>query len=188
MQEVAHILNNASNKSLVILDEIGRGTATFDGLSIAWAVAEYFSETSTCRPKTLFATHYHELTQLETTHPGIFNLHVGVREYGEEIIFLHKILPGKADRSYGIQVARLAGLPSTLLARAKALLKDLEASSTQYSDSSTTKVSQLALFDTPEISPLLREVSELKLDDLTPRQALQYLFDLRERVHALETL
>ncbi len=111
MHEVAHILKYATRNSLIILDEIGRGTATFDGLSIAWAVAEYLVQHSNFSPKTLFATHYHELTQLQEDFSGLFNLHVGVKERGEDIVFLHKILPGRADRSYGIQVARLAGLP-----------------------------------------------------------------------------
>lgn len=188
MQEVAHILKHATNKSLVVLDEIGRGTATFDGLSIAWAVAEYLVETPGCHPKTLFATHYHELTQLESSHPGIFNLHVAVREAGEEVIFLHRILPGKADRSYGIQVARLAGLPSNLLSRAKHLLRELEEASSHDLGLSPVKLSQPALFDVPDTNPLLQEVSNLNLDDFTPRQALDYLFDLQTRAQTLEIL
>lgn len=108
MNETANILNNATSRSLVILDEIGRGTSTFDGLSIAWSVAEYLHDQISCR--TLFATHYHELTDLERTRTGILNLNVAVREWNDQIIFLRKILPGRADQSYGIQVARLAGL------------------------------------------------------------------------------
>ncbi len=129
MSETALILNHATEKSLVILDEIGRGTATFDGLSIAWAVAEHLHDETKCR--TLFATHYHELTDLANTRDAVVNCNVAVREWNEEIIFLHKILPGSADKSYGIQVARLAGLPKPVLARAKAILSHLEMNSTK---------------------------------------------------------
>ncbi len=124
MSETALILNHATEKSLVILDEIGRGTATFDGLSIAWAVAEHLHDEIGCRG--LFATHYHELTDLANTRAAVANFNVAVREWNEEIIFLHKILPGAADKSYGIQVARLAGLPKAVLDRAKAILSHLE--------------------------------------------------------------
>ncbi len=111
MQETAHILSGATSRSLVVLDEVGRGTATFDGLSIAWAVAEHLATNTRARPKTLFATHYHELTDLADAVPGVLNAHVAAREWKDDIVFLHKILPGRSDRSYGIQVARLAGLP-----------------------------------------------------------------------------
>ena len=129
MSETALILNHATEKSLVILDEIGRGTATFDGLSIAWAVAEHLHDEIKCR--TLFATHYHELTDLANTREAVVNCNVAVREWNEEMIFLHKILPGAADKSYGIQVARLAGLPKPVLARAKSILSHLEMNSTK---------------------------------------------------------
>ncbi|MDP4625764.1 MAG: DNA mismatch repair protein MutS [Akkermansiaceae bacterium] len=129
MSETALILNHATEKSLVILDEIGRGTATFDGLSIAWSVAEHLHDTIKCR--TLFATHYHELTDLANTRDAVVNCNVAVREWNEEIIFLHKILPGSADKSYGIQVARLAGLPKPVLDRAKAILSHLEMNSSK---------------------------------------------------------
>ena len=113
MQETANILHGATSRSLVVLDEIGRGTATFDGLSIAWAVAEYLATNARGRPKTLFATHYHELTDLADALPGVINAHVAAREWQEDIVFLHKIVPGRSDRSYGIQVARLAGMPAS---------------------------------------------------------------------------
>lgn len=188
MREVAYILHHVSEHSLVILDEVGRGTATFDGLSIAWAVTEYLADQK-IKPKTLFATHYHELTSLEDNSPGIFNLHVGVRENGEDIIFLHKILPGRADRSYGIQVAKLAGLPAPLLQRARSILEELETSSLQKEKSFRPETAtQLTLFEPPTVHPLLREISEINIDDLTPRQAQEYLYDLRERIKALETL
>ncbi len=127
MSETALILNNATSRSLVILDEIGRGTATFDGLSIAWAVAEYLHDETASR--TLFATHYHEMVDLVHTHPAVSNWHVEVREWKDEIVFLRKVLPGPADKSYGIQVARLAGLPPVIIERAKQILTHLELSS-----------------------------------------------------------
>src|ERR1700756_1919071 len=124
MSETANILNNATARSLVILDEIGRGTSTFDGLSIAWSVAEFLHDQSKAR--TLFSTHYHELTELEMTRQGVKNFNVAVREWNEQIIFLRKIIRGGADKSYGIQVARLAGLPKEILDRAKEILSHLE--------------------------------------------------------------
>ncbi len=124
MNETAAILNNATERSLVILDEIGRGTSTFDGLSIAWSVAEHLHDVIGCRA--LFATHYHELTDLARTRPGVANCNVAVREWNDEVIFLRKIVPGPADQSYGIQVARLAGLPASILHRAREILQNLE--------------------------------------------------------------
>ncbi len=126
MNETANILNNATARSLIVLDEIGRGTSTFDGLSIAWAVAEFLH--NSVGAKTLFATHYHELTELAVTLPRVKNYNVAVREWHDQVIFLHKILPGGTDKSYGIQVARLAGLPKEVLARAKEVLGNLEES------------------------------------------------------------
>jgi DNA mismatch repair protein MutS len=124
MNETSNIVNNATERSLVILDEIGRGTSTFDGLSIAWSVAEFLHDK--IKARTLFATHYHELTNLAVERKGVCNLNVAVREWNEQIIFLRKIIPGGADKSYGIQVARLAGLPKEILERAKEILAHLE--------------------------------------------------------------
>jgi DNA mismatch repair protein MutS len=124
MNETAAILNNATDRSLVILDEIGRGTSTFDGLSIAWSVAEHLHDVTGCR--TLFATHYHELTDLARTRSGVANCNVAVREWNDDVIFLRKIVDGPADQSYGIQVARLAGLPEPILKRAREILRNLE--------------------------------------------------------------
>jgi DNA mismatch repair protein MutS len=129
MSETALILNNATANSLVILDEIGRGTATFDGLSIAWAVAEHLHDI--LQSRTLFATHYHELTDLEQARSAVKNYNVAVREWKDEIIFLRKIVPGAADKSYGIQVARLAGMPASIVDRAKTILSHLEMNSTR---------------------------------------------------------
>ena len=126
MNETANILNNATDRSLIILDEIGRGTSTYDGLSIAWAVAEFIHGDGARGPRTLFATHYHEITRLEQTLPRLVNLRVSVKEWNDEIIFTRTIERGAADRSYGIQVARLAGLPQKVIDRAKAVLEELE--------------------------------------------------------------
>jgi DNA mismatch repair protein MutS len=126
MIETANILNTATNKSLILLDEVGRGTATFDGLSIAWAVAEYLVVNAPHRAKTLFATHYHELTKLANSHPGVKNYCMAIQEAGKEIVFLRRVTPGVADRSYGIEVARLAGLPREVITRAGQILERLE--------------------------------------------------------------
>ena len=126
MQETANILHSATSRSLVILDEIGRGTATFDGLSLAWAVAEHLASNPRARPKTIFATHYHELTDLADALPSVANFHVVVREWKDDLVFLRKVVPGRSDRSYGIQVARLAGLPPAVVARAREILNGLE--------------------------------------------------------------
>ncbi len=160
MVETANILNNATSSSLIILDEIGRGTSTFDGLSLAWAVAEYLHDVPQVRARTLFATHYHELTELALTKRGVRNYNVAVREYGERIIFLRKILPGPADQSYGIQVARLAGLPRPVIQRAREVLSNLETNAVSGSGQpklarsrrrkSTDSPDQLSLFDLSE--------------------------------------
>jgi len=126
MQETANILNNATEKSLIVLDEIGRGTSTFDGISIAWAVAEYLHNTTRVKAKTLFATHYHELTDLAITLSGVKNYTVQVREHGDSVLFLRRIAPGTADKSYGIHVARLAGMPDEVINRSNEILANLE--------------------------------------------------------------
>ena len=194
MQETANILHAASSRSLVVLDEIGRGTSTFDGLSIAWAVAEYLATNPRARPKTLFATHYHELTDLADALPGVVNAHVAAREWKDDIIFLRKIVAGRSDRSYGIQVARLAGLPSGVVARAKAILAGLERDELSRGGRPTLSrapdepsAAQLGLFAAAldatapaghhEISKRLKE---LDVDDITPRQALELLAELKK--------
>jgi DNA mismatch repair protein MutS len=126
MQETANILNNATPRSLIVLDEIGRGTSTFDGISIAWAVAEYLHNNRNVKAKTLFATHYHELTDLALTMQGVKNYNVLVREQGDRVVFLRKIVQGGSDKSYGIQVARLAGMPQEVIDRAREILENLE--------------------------------------------------------------
>jgi DNA mismatch repair protein MutS len=170
MVETATILNNVTPRSLVLLDEVGRGTSTFDGLAIAWAVVEALHAEPGV--KVLFATHFHELTQLADRLPGVRNFHVAVREWNDEIIFLHKVRPGGTDRSYGIQVARLAGLPERVIARAKTLLGELEASGQRTTDA--RDAAQLGLF-APLRDPILDELARLDLPHLTPVEALNLL-------------
>lgn len=189
MNEVAYILNHASANSLVILDEIGRGTSTFDGLSIAWAVVEYINNENRIGCKTLVATHYHELTELESKMPGIKNYHVVVQRLGEEINFLRKITPGKTNRSYGIEVAKLAGLPAEVLDRAKEILQSLETNETAEFGKPTSipeNSQQLALFPL-EQETILNELTEVDLASTTPLQALNLLYEwqrkLRDRIN-----
>ncbi len=191
MQETAAILHTATRRSLVILDEIGRGTATFDGLSLAWAVAEHLASDSHARPKTIFATHYHELTDLADALPGVVNYHVAAREYRDEIVFLHKIVAGRSDRSYGIQVARLAGLPASVVRRASEILKALEQDELRrggrpaVSGAPAADQRQLALFQTPGDShPVLDRLRRLDIDRLTPLEALTALADLKREADA----
>jgi DNA mismatch repair protein MutS len=185
MQETASILHTATNRSLVILDEIGRGTATFDGLSLAWAVAEHLASNDRARPKTIFATHYHELTDLADALPGVVNLHVAAREYKDEIIFLHKIVPGRSDRSFGIQVARLAGLPANVVRRAAEILRALEQDELQrggrpsLSGAPASDQRQLGLFQPAETHPVVDRLRELNVDQLTPLDALNLVAQLK---------
>ncbi len=178
MLETANILHHATPRSLVILDEIGRGTSTYDGLAIAWAVVEYIHNHPRLRCKTLFATHYHELTQLANVLPGVRNYHVAVSEQGGQVVFLHQIVPGRADRSYGIHVAELAGLPKAVIQRAWEILQQLEAEGRsprgERPTSTGTTAVQLTLF--PETNPLLEALQQLDVDNLTPIEALNLLY------------
>jgi DNA mismatch repair protein MutS len=192
MQETAHILHAASSRSLVVLDEIGRGTSTFDGLSIAWAVAEHLASNPRSRPKTLFATHYHELTDLADALPGVVNAHVAAREWKDDIIFLRKIVSGRSDRSYGIQVARLAGLPPQVIARAREILSGLERDELSRGGRPTLSgqppagSQQLGLFAAPAADDpdsargraLVARLRAIRPDDTTPRAALDLLSEL----------
>ncbi len=186
MVETAVILNQASERSLVILDEIGRGTATFDGLSIAWAAIEHLHEANRCR--TLFATHYHELTALSAKLPRMFNATVRVKEWQGDVVFLHEVLPGSADRSYGIQVAKLAGLPPAVITRAKSVLAKLEAQ--DRGQTARALVDDLPLFAVPsraaaenappsEAEQLMEAVKALHPDEMSPREALDALYKLK---------
>ena len=190
MMETARILNQATSRSLVVLDEIGRGTSTFDGLSIAWAVAEYLHDHASLRPKTLFATHYHELTELALTKERVKNYNVAVKEWAGEIIFLRKIVEGGTNRSYGIQVARLAGLPQKVIDRAKEILSNLEKgeldamgmpkiATTKMQTSKTQPPLQPSLFSIPD--PIRAELKKVKPDQLTPLEALNILDELKKK-------
>jgi len=170
MVETATILNNLTPRSLVLLDEVGRGTSTFDGLAIAWAVVERLHDQPGV--KVLFATHFHELTQLAQRFDAVRNFHAAVREWNDEIIFLHKVRPGGTDRSYGIQVARLAGLPAAVITRARALLGELEAAGQRTAD--VRDAEQLGLFAAPP-DPIVTEITRLDLAHLTPIEALNLL-------------
>jgi DNA mismatch repair protein MutS len=179
MVETANILHHATARSLLVLDEIGRGTSTYDGVSIAWAVVEYLHNHPQLRSKTLFATHYHELTQLAEILPGVCNYNVAVSEADGTVVFLHRIVPGGADRSYGIHVGQLAGLPRPVVQRASEILRQLEASSGKAVKLNPTTPRQLALF--PETNPLLDELKSLDMNTLTPIEALNKLYEWQRR-------
>jgi len=179
MLETANILHHATTRSLLILDEIGRGTSTYDGVSIAWAVIEYIHNHPHLRAKTLFATHYHELTQLAELLPGIRNYNVAVSEGDGKVVFLHKIVPGGADRSYGIHVAQLAGLPAPVIQRASEIMAELEKTSGRAVKINPQAAQQAALF--PETSPLLDELRSTDVNSLSPIEALNKLFEWQKK-------
>ena len=200
MTEVANILRNATSKSLLILDEIGRGTSTFDGLSIAWAVVEYISDSKLLGAKTLFATHYHELTELEGKIENVNNYCIAVKEKGDDIVFLRKIVKGGADKSYGIQVAKLAGVPDLVINRAKEIVEELsdaditsrvseiaarehtakkKGRSKKYDE---VDIAQMSLFDTVKDDDVLNELKEIDVTNLTPIDALNTLYRLQNKL------
>jgi DNA mismatch repair protein MutS len=179
MVETANILHHATPRSLLVLDEIGRGTSTYDGLSLAWAIVEHIHNHPRLKSKTLFATHYHELTDLAALLPGVRNYNVAVTEEGERVVFLHRIIPGGADRSYGIHVAQLAGLPRSVIARAEVIMEQLELSGGRAVRLDETSSQQMALF--PETNPLVGEIQRLDLNTLTPMEALSKLYEWQAR-------
>jgi len=184
MVEAANILNNATPKSLVILDEIGRGTSTYDGLSIAWAVAEFIHNHPRLRAKTIFATHYHELVELASLLPRVKNFNVAVTEDEGEVIFLRKVVPGGADKSYGIHVAQLAGLPAPVIHRAQEVLSGLEDGQHHGKQHGLTRqkresAQQISLFN--DKSPLIEEISRLDIDSMSPLEAITRLYELRQK-------
>lgn len=189
MQEAANILNNASSKSLILLDEIGRGTSTFDGISIAWAITEFLHENPNLSAKTLFATHYHELNEMAEIFPRIKNYKVDVREFGDKVIFLHKVTAGGADHSYGIQVAQMAGLPQFVTSRAKEILANLESKELTPYEIKKEKLAklkkeegfQINLFEMKD-ELLRKEISDIAIDELTPIQALNKLNELKKKL------
>ena len=200
MTEVANILRNATKNSLLVLDEIGRGTSTFDGLSIAWAVIEHISNTKLLGAKTLFATHYHELTELEGTISGVNNYCIAVKEQGDDIVFLRKIVKGGADKSYGIQVAKPAGVPDSVIRRAKELVEELSSADitahakeiAEMSANVTQRkavakpdevdLNQLSIFDTVKDDDIIKELGELELSTMTPIDALNTLYKLQTKL------
>ena len=181
MTEVSDILHHATKNSLLILDEIGRGTSTFDGMSIARAVLEYCADKKTLGAKTLFATHYHELTELENTLPGTVNYNIAVKTRGEDIIFLRKIIPGGADRSYGIEVAKLAGLPDKVVQRAKTVLKELEAENGVQYTAPRKEADQVPLSAIGE-GEVLDALRRCQPDTLTPIEAMTLLYELKRKL------
>ena len=196
----ANIIKNATRDSLIILDEIGRGTSTFDGLSIAWAVVEYISNPKLLGAKTLFATHYHELTELEGKLGNVNNYCIAVKEKGDDIVFLRKIVKGGADKSYGIQVAKLAGLPEMVVDRAKEIVNQLSANditetvkniSVETASSNKKKkephldevdLTQMSLFDTVKDDDIIRELREVDISHMTPLDAMNKLYELQNKV------
>jgi DNA mismatch repair protein MutS len=187
MVETAAILNQADDRALVILDEIGRGTATYDGLSIAWAVLEHLHDVNRCRG--IFATHYHEMTQLAAKLDGVATATVAVREWQGEVIFLHEVRRGTADRSYGVQVARLAGLPTSVVERARVVLQALEQGEREGGGRRQALIDDLPLFaatapvQEPTTSKLSSRMQEIEPDRLTPREALELIYELKSLSH-----
>ena len=181
MTEVSDILRCATSRSLLILDEIGRGTSTFDGMSIARAVLEYCADPKKLGAKTLFATHYHELTAMEGTLPGVKNYNIAVKTRGEDIIFLRKIIPGGADRSYGIEVARLAGLPSTVVNRAKKILRQLEEEAGRPAPAAQAQEDQVSLTALSE-GEVMDQLRRTQVDTLSPLEALNLLYELKKKL------
>ncbi len=182
MNETANILHNATSRSLILLDEIGRGTSTFDGLSLAWAITEYLHEHPTVKPKTLFATHYHELNELEELLPAVKNFNMVVKKYDDKIVFLRKIVRGGSDHSYGIEVAKLAGLPAEIISRSKAILKNLESHNLSATRKSEIGMPQpeITLFDDVTGIELKNALKSISLDSLTPIEALNKLHELKK--------
>jgi DNA mismatch repair protein MutS len=190
MNEVANILKNATRRSLIILDEVGRGTSTFDGLSIAWAAVEYIHDEKHIGARTLFATHYHQLTDLAVTKEGVKNFNIAVKEWGDRIIFLRKIMEGGTNRSYGIQVARIAGVPEEVIDRAREILNNLEKG--EFDEIGMPKIArgkrsapknkaQLSLFiDEDEI--IINELKALDVLNITPLEALQKLSTWKDKL------
>jgi DNA mismatch repair protein MutS len=192
MQETANILRNATEHSLVILDEIGRGTSTYDGMSIAWAVAEYLHDLDAKGVKTLFATHYHELTDLSATRPRVKNYNIAVKEWNDEIIFLRKLVEGGTNRSYGIQVARLAGIPEDVIRRSKQILTDIEKDghstgrprSTRSNPGTVAGQIQMDLFQRPD-HEVVERLRHIDVSRTTPMEALNLLNELQDRARSV---
>ena len=200
MNEAADILNNMTSRSLVLFDELGRGTSTYDGISIAWAIVEYIHEHPNAHAKTLFATHYHELNEMERSYPRIKNYNVSVKEVGNKVVFLRKLVPGGSEHSFGIHVAKMAGMPKSIVKRADEILKVLESekhqeegimqSSAQNGRKNNTKSKadggyQLSFFqlDDPVLSQIRDEIQHLDVNNLTPIEALNKLNEIKKIIN-----
>ena len=187
MVETANILNHASRRSLIILDELGRGTSTYDGMAIAWAVIEFVHTHPRLQARTLFATHYHELTALSERLPHLVNYHVAVAEQGDDVVFLHEIRPGGADRSYGIHVAQLAGLPRQVIGRATEIMQQLEQQATGPKQALSLDLKgpiQLDLFNEGP-DPIRHEVEQVDISTMTPLEALNFLYALQQKARRI---
>jgi DNA mismatch repair protein MutS len=180
MNETANILNNATPLSLIILDEIGRGTSTYDGMSIAWAVAEHIH--NNIGAKTIFATHYHELTEVSKELRFVKNSNVAVREWNNQVVFLYKLVDGSSDHSYGIHVAKLAGLPKEVIARARQVLSDLEMNTSRSARKRGDETDQLQLFAPVPVSEVEEELKEININEITPLDALAKLAELKKKI------
>ena len=191
MTEAANILNNVTERSLVLFDELGRGTSTYDGISIAWAIVEYLNQNAKGRPRTLFATHYHELNEMERQLPAIRNYNVSVKEVGDKVIFLRKLVPGGSEHSFGIHVAEIAGMPKSIVRRAKVILKQLEADGASVGNADAAAIKhigddregmQLSFFqlDDPVLSQIRDEILGLDINNLTPVEALNKLNEIKK--------
>jgi len=181
MNEAANIINNATSRSLILFDEVGRGTATFDGLSIAWAIVEYLHNTNNISARTLFATHYHELSVLEDQLVRLKNYHIAVKEHNDKIIFLRKIVEGSGNKSYGIQVAKMAGLPISIVDRAKEVLKKKFENNDQIFE---TLIDNKIKNDDKDLTLLIDEIKELNIDEITPIEALRILNDIKTKYNS----
>ena len=178
MTETANILHNASNRSLVLMDEIGRGTSTYDGLSIAWACAQYL--VTEVRALTMFATHYFELTKLPEQSEASINVHLNAKEHKDQIVFMHKVLEGAASKSYGLQVAKLAGIPHSVLEKAKAQLTKLETQNLDTGNNLSSEPQSQLSFESESDSKLKKILQKTSPDELTPKQALELIYELKK--------
>jgi DNA mismatch repair protein MutS len=185
MNEVANIIKHATRNSLLILDEIGRGTSTFDGMAIARAVLEYVANKKTLGAKTLFATHYHELTQMENELGGIKNYNIAVKKRGDDIIFLRRIVRGGADDSYGIEVAKLSGIPNSVISRAKVILKDITSGNPSVVKTAITREDAQISLETVSAEAIYNELKAIDVDTLTPIESMKILYSLSEKAKSL---
>tara|TARA_B100000941_G_scaffold271313_1_gene229938 strand:- start:58 stop:783 length:726 start_codon:yes stop_codon:yes gene_type:complete len=182
MNEAASILNNATGKSLILLDEIGRGTSTYDGLSLAWAITEYIHNNKNLKSRTVFATHYHELTDLEYVLKRLKNYHVEVQEFDDTIVFMRKITKGICDKSYGIHVAKMAGIPKAVVDRATKILDEYISKNREYDEPSISKINEKSYHPYDGSHDLVQKIRSLDIDSMAPLEALRFLHDTKEEI------